>query len=391
VGKIFDALQLYDDEAKRRRADDKLRTTDYYALLKYDRHSGILDLSDSVVKAQDAIQRLVKCGLIEHGGRLTPKGLNACKRFRKMQAAKGGSPSPNKGVANAAEPMLDSAKAAGTEATPPPENSSADQPLPRREAQRPVAIVRNQEAPEGPAEPAIGSTAGIDHDLVILHKPYSVEAEQFRKLRSAIMFRKSASPPRLILVTSTAPGEGKSFVAANLAATIALNPDRHVLLVDSDLRDPSIHRLLGLSNRAGLSDHLDNQQDLASLIHPAVLPRMSVVSAGPRTPNPSELLTSETMFRFLDEVRDRYDDRLVVLDSPPATVAAELSVLAGFADGILLVIKEGGPKREEVLAVVEQLGKKKFLGIVGNFTSERSSGYYYRNKHYRRYYQGESA
>jgi capsular exopolysaccharide synthesis family protein len=166
-----------------------------------------------------------------------------------------------------------------------------------------------------------------------------------------------------------------------------MNLDHHILLVDCDLRRPSAHRLFGIDQHPGLSDHLSNQLDLAPLIQKTVLPRLSMVTAGKSPFNPTELLTSERMVRFLDEVKNRYKDRVVVLDSPPAMVAAELSVLAGFAEGIVLVVKEGGPKREHVMEVIQQLDKKKILGIVGNFASMQTSGYYYKSKRYKKYYQ----
>jgi capsular exopolysaccharide synthesis family protein len=222
-------------------------------------------------------------------------------------------------------------------------------------------------------------------DLVVLHKPHSSVAEQFRKLRASITFPGGGPMPRLVLVTSTEPGEGKSFVAANLAATMAMNLNNHVLLVDGDLRMPALHRLFGLRPEPGLSDHLAARLDLAAVIQRVALPRLSVVTAGTIPINPAELLNSAGMVRFLDEVKNRYVDRFVVIDSPPPAVASELKILSGLVDGVVLVVKEGGPGRENVEEVVRQIGKKKILGIVGNFASRRGSGSYYDHKQYQRY------
>jgi exopolysaccharide/PEP-CTERM locus tyrosine autokinase len=230
-----------------------------------------------------------------------------------------------------------------------------------------------------------GSVDSVDIDLVVLRQPYSPEAEMFKALRSTILFPGSGKAPRVILVTSTQPEEGKTFVAANLAASIALHLDRHVLLVDCDLRKPSLHRLFGLRDAPGLSEHLEGNMGLASLLQKTTLPRLSLLSAGKSPFNPAEMLTSEKMFSFLEEVKNRYEDRLIVMDSPPLMAAAESNVLGRFAEGILLVVREGGPKRDDVLEAVQKIDKRKILGLVGNFTSKRKSGYYYNSKKYHRY------
>ena len=137
----------------------------------------------------------------------------------------------------------------------------------------------------------------IDPNLVAITAPHSFEAEQFRLLRTNIMFPPNGTEtPRSILVSSIQPGDGKSFVAANLAATIAQNIDRHVLLVDCDLRKPAINRIFGISDESpGLSNYLLEGTPLSHVLMPTVLPRLSILPGGAPPPNPSELLSSNRM------------------------------------------------------------------------------------------------
>jgi exopolysaccharide/PEP-CTERM locus tyrosine autokinase len=399
LGKFFEAFERHDQEVDAKRLTRTLNRSDWYALLKYDRASGRLDLADkAIIRANSTAERLVRCGLIHSDGRLTPEGIKACDRFmslgnasKAVSADGNGHRIPASRVHNGDGPALDK-RSRDAGASPLPIASGARDrhsdpaagfPAGRSIPAAPEPRCPVNAAPNAPDDPP---NSGISPDLVVLHKPYGVEAEQFRKLRSAIMFPGTTAMPRLVLVTSTEPGEGKSFVAANLAATIAMNLNHHVLLVDCDLRRPSLHALFNLRPDPGLSDHLAARRDLAAVIQRVAQPRLSVVSAG-RTPlNPAELLTSDRMARFLDEVKNRYQDRFVILDSPPPAVASELKILSGLVDGIVLVLKEAGPGREKVQDVVRQLDKQKILGMVGNFASKRGSDADYYDKQYR-YYQ----
>ena len=205
-------------------------------------------------------------------------------------------------------------------------------------------------------------------NLVSLMSPQSYEAEQFKILRNkhfvAVLHGKV---PRSILVTSAHQGEGKSFVAANLAVSIALNVNRHVLLIDCDLRKPDLHRLFGIANVDGLSDYLSDHHGLASLLRRTDVERLSLLPGGAVPPNPSELMSSERMSAMLEEVRQRYDDRLIVIDSPPPGMAAETSYLARQVDGILLVVEYGKTPREDVEDLMDAVGSEKILGAVINY------------------------
>ena len=227
----------------------------------------------------------------------------------------------------------------------------------------------------------------VANKLVAFTLPHSYEAEQFRLLRTNIMFpaegRKSL---RSIMITSTHPGDGKSFVASNLAVTISQNIDRHVLLVDCDLRKPSINHIFGLSDRLpGLSEHLNEGTPLSRLIVRTATPRLSILPGGLPPPNPSELLSSNRMSALTQELLERYHDRYVIIDSPPPQVAAESAALAKYVEGIILVIKIGHTDKDAAAQVVEKLGKEKIIGVVANRLTRRAVGYFGAG-HYDQYY-----
>jgi exopolysaccharide/PEP-CTERM locus tyrosine autokinase len=189
--------------------------------------------------------------------------------------------------------------------------------------------------------------------------------------------------PRSIMVTSALPGEGKSFVAANLAISVARGINRYVLLMDCDLRRPSIHTKFGFGDVPGLSDYLTNGESLTNLLRSTEVDNLTILPGG-RTPhNPSELLSSERMAALIQEVTDRYPDRLIILDSPPPKLTAESGVLARQVDGILLVVKYGSTPRTMVKEIVDNIGKDKIIGSIINSFNIRSSRYYAR--HYGKY------
>ena len=227
-----------------------------------------------------------------------------------------------------------------------------------------------------------------DKSLISLLQPQSFEAEQFKILRTNILFPTSGKPPRVIMVSSAVPGEGKSFVASNLAISIAQNIDEHVLLMDCDLRIPSIHKRFGFEGVKGLSDYLSGSESISSLLLKTKLEKLSILPGGSLTRNPAELLTSDRMTKLINEVKDRYSDRYVIIDSAPPQLTAESAALSRLVDGVVLVINYGKTKREIIADLVDMLGKEKILGIVLNRFDLRSSTYYGYGKYskYGKYY-----
>jgi capsular exopolysaccharide synthesis family protein len=178
------------------------------------------------------------------------------------------------------------------------------------------------------------------------------------------------------MVTSPLPGDGKSFVASNLAISVALNINRHVLLLDCDLRRPSIHSRFGFDDVPGLSDYLLGGMGLQDLLLRTTVDKLSIMPGGQPPANPSELLSSDRMSELLKETTERYHDRLIILDSPPPTLTAETSVLARWVEGVIIVVKQGKTPLEGASEVIDKIGREKIIGGIINNYEVRSSRYY---------------
>ena len=164
---------------------------------------------------------------------------------------------------------------------------------------------------------------------------------------------------------------------ANLAVVFGLAGHR-VCVIDTDLRRPTIHRVFGLENGEGLTNLLlARESDIDRSIQRSVYTNVSVVTAGPLPPNPSELLGSARMLEVLQRIRDRYD--IVILDSPPALVVTDASVLATLVDGLVLVARAGKTRRGALRATVEELAQsgRPIAGVILNLVGMREAGYYY--------------
>ena len=229
----------------------------------------------------------------------------------------------------------------------------------------------------------------IDENMVTLLKPQSFEAEQFKILRTNLLFPSTGKSPRTIMVTSSMPDEGKSLVSANLAISIAQSIQEHVLLIDCDIRRPRIHTQFGFGDVPGLSEHLSRGIPIASLILKTIIDKLSILPGGKPPFNPSELVSSQRMSKLLQEVKYRYSDRFIVIDSPPPKLTAETSALSRQVDGILLVIEYGRTSREMLSDLINIIGKEKIVGVVFNKLDMRYAGYYGLGKYktYSKYYQ----
>jgi exopolysaccharide/PEP-CTERM locus tyrosine autokinase len=261
---------------------------------------------------------------------------------------------------------------AGAPAQPAAAPQAAAKPQPRQDPPR---------SADEPLKKALPEAAGIGPDLVSLANPDGPEAELFKLLRTRILFPPSGRPPRTILVTSAVAKEGKSFVAANLAVNIAKNVDEHVLLVDCDLRKPSIHAKFGFNGVKGLSEYLTAGLELPSLLLKTGVEKLTLLTSGTPPPNPSELITSSRMAALIEELKARYDDRYIIIDSPPPMMAPETSAIAKWVDGILVVVKYGTPM-DLVEELVSQLDREKIIGVVINKINQRE----FRSYSYKKYY-----
>ncbi|MBB5346948.1 polysaccharide biosynthesis tyrosine autokinase [Desulfoprunum benzoelyticum] len=192
-------------------------------------------------------------------------------------------------------------------------------------------------------------------------------AESFRVLRSRILHPDTGTAPcRTIMVTSTAPKEGKSFVAANLGIVMAQGVDDQALLVDCDLRRPMLASLFGLSQQQGLSTFLQTGGDIADLIVTTSINKLSILPSGKPPVNPAELLGSARMDGLIRELAEGYDDRFVIFDTPPILAASEVIVLAQKIDGVVLVVRQGASSRTQIRKIIDLIGKDKVIGIVFN-------------------------
>jgi len=226
----------------------------------------------------------------------------------------------------------------------------------------------------------------IDPNLVSVVNPLSVETEIFKVLRGKILFPAAGKPPRSIMITSAVPGEGKSFVTANLAVNMAQNIEDHVLLMDCDLRRPTMNRMFGLGRVKGLSDHLANGNELTDLLINTGLGKLSFLPSGTPPRNPSEILSSAKMANLLNELKNRYRDRYLIIESPPPMLAPETGAIAKHVDAIIVVIKFGGTPMDAVEELIDILGKEKIIGAVVNRFDARTSKYYGYRK-YGKYYR----
>ncbi len=195
-------------------------------------------------------------------------------------------------------------------------------------------------------------------------------SESFRILRSRIVYpADDAKELRTIMVTSSSPSEGKSFVSANLGLSIAKGLDQHALVVDCDLRRPTIAKLFGLKERAkrGLANYLAEPEcELAGLLQKTSLAKLSILPSGVPPNNPAELLASVRMSSLVQELASRYADRYIIFDSPPFQVASETTVLAQAVDAVVLVVGYGKSDRNLINVLVESIGRDKILGVVFN-------------------------
>jgi exopolysaccharide/PEP-CTERM locus tyrosine autokinase len=240
---------------------------------------------------------------------------------------------------------------------------------------------------QAPAALSPSAAGEVDPRLISLLDPQSPVSEQFKLLRAKLFCNSSVCRGKTIMVTSSQSYDGKSTVAANLAVTIAQGINEYVLLVDCDLRQPSLHQLFGVRNRGGLREYLENGTSIAQYLVKTQLSKLTLLPAGQPPFNPSELLSSEKMRQLIKELRDRYEDRYLILDSTPAGFAAETNFLSTMVDGAILVVRSDKTSRNSIMESIEHIGREKILGVVFNASKEKHRKY----RSYYRYYQKDKA
>lgn len=196
-------------------------------------------------------------------------------------------------------------------------------------------------------------------------------AEQFRTLRSRLMQIRAAQPISTILITSSVPAEGKTFVTSNLAQAVIRQPDRRVLMIDADMRCPRLHEMLGAPQSPGLSDYLRGDSDELSVLQTGGEGNLWMIPGGTKVPNPSELLSNGRLKTLLERIAPLFD--WVLLDAPPCLPVADASVIADTCDGILFVVKAGSTPSAVAQRALQELKGRNILGVVLNAVEEAHS------------------
>lgn len=211
--------------------------------------------------------------------------------------------------------------------------------------------------------------------FVLEKQPKSVEAESYKILRTNIMYSSFDNKIKRILVTSSEPGEGKSTTSGNLALAFAQD-EKKVILIDCDLRKPSLHKKFRISNNRGLSDVIIDRDKLNKCIQKRT-EYLDILTAGKIPPNPSEMLGSEAMSSLLDELSNIYD--VIILDSPPVLAVTDAQILSTKSDGVVLVVRAEKTKKDTVIAAKGVLDKvnANILGTVLNGGDKNKDTYYY--------------
>ena len=206
--------------------------------------------------------------------------------------------------------------------------------------------------------------------------------EAYKLLRTHVMHRTKRENRNALMLTGPLPNEGKSLTAINLAIAISQKVGQTVLLVDGDLRNPSIHRYLDLPSGPGLTDFLTSGYPIAdSLVHPEGLTNLVVLPAGNATIESTELLSSPRMLDLVRELKHFYPDRYVLFDLPPLIYADSLA-FAPLVDGIVLVVESGKTAKEEILHAMDLLKEFSVLGFVLNKIDHMPMSYDYYPKNY---------
>jgi exopolysaccharide/PEP-CTERM locus tyrosine autokinase len=224
----------------------------------------------------------------------------------------------------------------------------------------------------------------VDRHIVCITDPGSLIPEQYRKLRANLIKRTKEDFRNTIMVTSPEIGEGKSITSINLAVSLSMEYDYTVLLVDADLKNPSIHRYLGIDPQYGLSDYLLGEVSIPDILIKTGLGKLVLLPAGnaSSSADTAELLSSSRMLNLVSELKHRYKDRYVIFDSPPILAVSDTISLSGYMDGILLVLQAARSTPKAALQALSHIKGSNMLGVVFNgvpdYLAKNLYPYYYR-------------
>lgn len=214
-------------------------------------------------------------------------------------------------------------------------------------------------------------------NLIAIADSSSPITEQYRTIRTNIQFSSVDFKIQTIVVTSSGPSEGKSTISANLAVVFA-QAGKRVLFIDADMRKPTVHKTFGLTNEVGLSKVLSSNNSVLEMSRPSIVDNLSILTSGPKPPNPSELLGSTRMNQVIEEVRHLYD--VIIFDVPPVVTVTDAQIMASKADGTLLVVRENVTRKDALTKAKDllEMVQAKVLGVVYNGAQNlKDQSYYY--------------
>ncbi len=229
----------------------------------------------------------------------------------------------------------------------------------------------------------IVASGSSDFEFIVAKKPDSIPSESFRALRTRVQFsRVDTESLKTILITSSAPSEGKTMICTNLAGSFAFS-NKKTIIVDCDLRKPRIHSFFKTNRYPGLVDYLFGQVPFDEIVRQSEIPDLCYITAGTIPPNPSEILESSKFKDFLAEMREKYD--YILLDSPPIIAVTDSEIIARYADATALVVSANTTETELLIRALEiiQQDNINFIGaILNNFVYKSSYGSYYKYYYY---------
>ena len=217
----------------------------------------------------------------------------------------------------------------------------------------------------------------IDRNLICNIDPRSVIVEQYRNLRNQILSGNRDKKDKILAVTSSVRGEGKTTIAGNLAISFATNPEVSVIIIDGDMRSPSMHKIFGISRESGLSEFINGDIEFEDSLKETFSDNIKIISAGEKASNPSELLSFPRMVKLIEDLRRDDNVNYVIIDTPPVIPATDPRVVAELADATIFVAKANHTSKELIAHSLSLLGKSCILGVVLNNMIGLSSYYPY--------------
>jgi capsular exopolysaccharide synthesis family protein len=259
-------------------------------------------------------------------------------------------------------------------AAPPPSVKKEELAVPTAASNK-----RIQERSQEPQDRSVGFRGlnpGVTGKLVVMPAVPAAAVEQYRRLAASLHHTRLEKDTKVLMVTSASPGEGKTLTATNLALTLSQSYGRNVLLIDADLRRPSVHHMFQIPNVVGLSDGLKSDTDQKlSLIQ--VSETLTVLPAGRPDPDPMSGLTSDRMKRIVTEAAARFD--WVIIDTPPVGFLSDANLLVAMVDLAIFVVRAGKSPYRLIQRALDAVGRNRILGVVLNAVEEHVdvAGYYY--------------